>query len=305
MPDYPTEAPEVKVPVLKGIDLRSGKNNLDGGEGDRVIGMYPRQDGQLSGMPGKHLLRVFDDNFYSDIPTGVEVLGTAQLFDGTGGIVVQLGAPPNSPLAGGSIVVLSLDELYGRVTGSDLTPGASPLEEALPYALLLHTATNGTNGGNLNAAGADNVFADGTLNSEASDTSGIVTLASNQFTLTTGIYRIRAFVTFGGPNSASFSGRARLFSVTAAAVATNYDTSTPIVGTVDTGPQNNTQNFPLVYLEGLIQVAGSEVFSIQMAGISSAGGGWFSQATAQGAASSVTAGSVGEVYKIVEIIQQS
>lgn len=308
MADQPSKGPAIKVPTLKGIDLRASKSNLDSGESDRIFGLRINQDGSLSSMPGKRLLIVQDDNSTPNTPVGVPILGTAQLFNGTGSIVMQMGASPNNPSAGGSLAIYTLDELFNRVTGTNLVPTASDLEENMPYALLGHLQNNGVAGGSLSGAGADNVFAKRTITTELVDSSGFVTLSSNEFTVPTGVYRIRAKIGFSYAGTLAVFCKAGLYSVTGSAFKTDVGTSNEIIGTagVYQDLSGNRMNGWVELLGRFEVTAGTEAFAIYQAGTVNGVGGatWYNNASGLGSPSSgVTSKS--EVYCLIELIQET
>lgn len=180
----------------------------------------------------------------------------------------------------------------------------------MSYALLAHSETNGTVGGALTAAGADNTFGKATLDTELSDSDGIVTLGgSDTWThAATGVYRIDAIVTVGFDSALNgVYARAGLYNVTAAAFVTNTGGAVEIIGsaTATGDPVNTAGGNAQIQIKGRYTVSStSDEYAIYVAGKSTAGT-WYSQTFAQGtAASAVTTGSKPEYYKLVEIIQE-
>jgi hypothetical protein len=285
-----SKLPEIKVTRLGGLNLRSGRHALGQGEADRVFGLYPAQNFMMERIPGKLMYRYLD---------GKKIISLRQTFDGSGNIIVQTDV---------DLQLIPLDEFLNRATSVSLTPTGGAAEEAMSYALYLHQQNNGVDGGDLAAAGADNVFAKGTINVEATDTAGIGTLASNEITLGSGIYRIRALVSFGGTTADGYSldARAYLYNVTDAAVVTDINSSTQIVGHDCTGfISGSSQAFNThILLSGRFQIGASKAFAIYMAATPSTGT-WYNETTAQGAPSSgITDGTYPEVYKIIEILKE-
>jgi hypothetical protein len=282
------KTPEVKVTRLGGLNLRSGRHALGQGEADRVFGLYPAQNHLMQRIPGKALYRFLIDK---------KILGLRQTFDGSGNVIIQTDQ---------DLQLISLAEFLNRQASFSLTPTGGLPEEAMSYALYLHEQNNGVNGGDLAAAGADNVFAKATINVEASDTGGIGFLAASEISLGAGIYRIRAYVTFGAIVGVSVDVRAYLYNVTDAEVVTDLNSSSKIVGSGSTpliGGSSILQN-TTVFLSGRFQLSGLKALAIYMAGDASTGT-WYNSATAQGAASSaITSGTHPEVYKIIEIIKE-
>jgi hypothetical protein len=178
----------------------------------------------------------------------------------------------------------------------------------MSYALLSQRTSTTTGGGVLPSATSDNQFRSASITTKDTDESTIATLASNQLTLATGTYRIRAQVMFGTtPSLNGLHGKAVLFSVTSSTAKTNKGTSTPIVGTAMVAPDlsgTNNANFTC-HIAGRFEVTlPSEVLAIQMAGNADTGT-WYNTTTAQGvAASSVTAGSYQNVFKVIELLKE-
>lgn len=178
----------------------------------------------------------------------------------------------------------------------------------MSYALLTHRTTTATTGGVLPSATSDNQFKAGSITTKDTDDSSIVSLSSNQMTLATGTYRIRAQVTFGVTEALNgVHGKAVLYSVTSSTVKTNKGTSTGIVGSALSAPDlssTGSANFTC-HLAGRFEVTlPSEVLAIYMAG-DAASGTWYNTGTAQGAAaSSVSSGSYENVYKVIELLKE-
>lgn len=178
----------------------------------------------------------------------------------------------------------------------------------MAYALLTERQATNTSGGVMSAGTADNSFSIGTINTKDTDDSSIASLSSNQITLATGTYRIRAQVLFGyTPALDGVHGKSILWSVTGGSVKTNKGTTTKIVGTPVVAPDVfGTANANAVsHLFGRFEVTlPSEVFAIYMAGDAGAST-WYNTSTAQGAAAgSVSSGSYQNVYKIVELLKE-
>jgi hypothetical protein len=178
----------------------------------------------------------------------------------------------------------------------------------MSYALLSYRQATSTNGGVLTSATSDNQFQNGTINTKDCDDSSIAALASNQITLATGTYRVRAQVAFGyTPALDGIHGKAVLWSVTSGTVKTNKGTTSKIVGTpVVASDLGGTANANMIsHLMGRFEVTlPSEVFSIQMAGDAGATT-WYNTNTAQGApAATISSGSYQNVYKNIEILKE-
>lgn len=176
----------------------------------------------------------------------------------------------------------------------------------MSYALLSQRAPSGGNGGILTGASADNQFQAGAITNEDSDDSGIVSLSSNQFTLQTGVYRIRGVASFGcTPALDGVGGKVILWSVSSGAIKTNKDTAVNIIGTaVKTGDPSTFNQNTQCDIMGRFEVTGSnEIFELRMAGDAGTGT-WYNSTVAQGVTSSISAGTYQEVYKLVEILME-
>lgn len=284
------KTPEIKVTRLAGLNLRAGRHALGQGEADRVFGLYPAKNFLMQRIPGKALYRFLN---------GKKILGLRQTFDGSGNVIVQTDQ---------DLQIISLDEFLNRAATFSLTPTGGTAEEAMSYALYLHEQSNGVDGGDLAAAGGDNVFAKSTINVEATDTAGIGTLASNEITLAAGIYRILAYITFGAAQAlGTLHARAYLYNVTDAAVVTDLNSSTQIVGDSIVGFMSGGLSIGTnltVLLSGRFQLTGSKAMAIYMAADANTGT-WYNQGTAQGISSSgITDLTTSEVYKMIEIIKE-
>lgn len=289
MAGQPQVGPEISITELKGINLRVAKSQLGSGENDRMFGLYPRYTGSLNRIPGKQLLRVFEDG---DDPR--EVLQVAQAFMGQSYAVIQ---------NGDAIGLYTADELFNRSTPYSLTP-TPPVSTLGSYALLQHQESAGTAGGALGAL--DNAFYPRRINALCTDADGIIQAVSgNSFTLGIGTYRIKAAAAFGqsATTTAGSQCRAGLFSVTNNAFKTYAGSVLEIIST--SGRSGDFINRPFnswVFLKGRFQVTlPSEVLAIYQAN-EVAGGTISGETGAQGWAASV--GSKTEVYCLIQITKE-
>lgn len=282
--EQPEKSPFVRVKSLQGIDLRSSRALLPNGASDRLQGIYPSQTGLLSRIPGKRLIRFLP---------GQALLGGVQTFDTQGNFIFQVDD---------QLVMLSADEFFNRQPVSNLTPVPSTPEEDMSYALLAHITAVSTQGGTLGAA--DFTFYPSTINTEVVDADNIVTLSSNQFTLTTGFYRITTSASFGGINTLDgvqcITG---LWSVTAADWKHYAGTSIDIFSNPawSSDPASSNSN-GVTTIECRIEVSGSETFELRMAG-KSGSGTWATQNYAQGQ-TPISTFAVGNTYKVIKILKE-
>lgn len=274
MPEIASKGPELKVPTLQGIDLRSARNQLTTGRCDRIFGLHPKQTGLQARMPGKTLWRVFEDE--DENPE--EVLQVAQVLDDTGNIIVQ---------AGDTIGLYTLDELRNRTITPDLTPIPVP-GETDNVAILAHIMPSGTNGGALGSS--TNYFYTRIINTILTDEGGmIVQLSGNSFVLANGTYRIDAVLVSGRQDISGFKCAAGLWSVSAGNFKTNISSTTEILGVSGSaigfsGSSQGVFTIESTNIRGRFQVTQDvEVFQIRQAGL----GGWVTSTAAQGVGSSV------------------
>lgn len=120
----------------------------------------------------------------------------------------------------------------------------------IPYAILQHVETQGTNGGGTTA----NAWTTRPLNTEVADVDGLVTISGNQFTPIAGIYKIRMEGFILG-TTASF--RHRLRNITAG--------STPSGGVSPNGRLGNGGTFgaDIGPLELVFTANGTDAYAIQ------------------------------------------
>jgi len=248
MPERASQGSEIKVNALRGINLRKAKSQLEAGECDRIFGLYPSATGALSRIPGKSLMRVFEDG---TVPR--QVLQVAQLFDGTGNVYIQ---------NGDSVGVYSLDELLNRVPAYDLTPNPVPA-----YGLLGSLFPFGTEG---ETGAIQNVFSRYPCNTLFSNEDSVIynLNSDGSFSLALGTYRIYARIGIVSPASnVTVMTRAGLYSQSFSAFKTYYGTTNEILGVSSVmGKQTVTGAMSYITLMGRFQVtAGVETLSIMLA----------------------------------------
>jgi hypothetical protein len=244
MPTQPSKGPEIKIPKLGGIDLRSGRNALESGRCDRIFGLYPEKTGSLSRMPGKQLWRVFEDG-----TTARPVYQCYQAFDGTGNVIIQ---------NGDAISVYTLDELRNRSRTFSLTPTEGTGQALLGYY-------NSTNGGGIGASTNTFYAAPVLVVADSSEDAVILSCNASLFRLGLGTYRIDGFVTLGLVQSGM--ARAGLYNVTNGAFQTHIGSSAEILGlSVRAALPVNGPGNQLIPIKGRFQVTqASETFAIYLA----------------------------------------
>ncbi len=141
------------------------------------------------------------------------------------------------------------DRGAGTINAQAIYVNGVPLSLAVSYAKLSYTVASGVNGGNMTSGSWQTL----TLNTKDHDAGGIVTLASNQFTLGAGTYRIGAHMTlWGGGSGNKVSTRLRNMT----------DSTTTIVGSASEASWNGVDPNHS-YLGGELTIAGSKTFQLQ------------------------------------------
>lgn len=186
----------------------------------------------------------------------------------------------SAPATGYALNVVGAGTLNAAVISQAGVPLASGAFANKPkYVLMEDQEPSGTNGG----TSASNAYGVRPLNTILTDETGVITLASNQFTLPAGTYIISA----SGP---AFSGsaidhRIQLYNVT--------DSSVTLSGTTEFAAGGGTQSRS--FLEGKFIISATKAFSIRhFTSSSQAGNGW-----------GVNAGTgEPEIYTVVKLWQQ-
>lgn len=261
----PSELPQqIRVTQLRGLNERVSPSGLQAGEFSWLEGLYPSQTGLLSRVPGKTLLATTAGN--------AGILSMCQTFNTNGDIVVQTES---------GILAYTLDELYGRQTTPNLTPGTVPSsndnEEAMSIAIMYHEEANGAVGGSIHGyTGTNDTGGSGsvvgtaygrkltsnptnqssTLSSFTASTGGGSSPATGgQWQLPAGTYRIRAWLMFQTV-VASTGVQIALYNVTNSAVQLD-DGGSAIVGLACTDLAGVAEANMTVYLNGRFVVSGS------------------------------------------------
>lgn len=208
----PSNLPQqIRVPKLGGINERVSVSGLEPGEFSYQEGLYANQVGQLSRVPGK-VLKL-------SIPNGTPILQLTQTFNRNGDVLIQTTT---------GRYAATLDEIQGRLAPFNLTPGTNPgtptAEEAMSIGIMFQEEANGVNGGSIGGwiSGTDNASLTNTLYPRrlticpSNQSSAISSFAASTggsggasvagtFTLATGTYRIKAWLTFSSGSGASAS----------------------------------------------------------------------------------------------------
>lgn len=237
-----TKLPNVEATRLLGVNLRNGRHALDKGEGDRVFGLYPKQNGQLSRIPGKLIYRYLQ---------GRAIYNFCQTFGGAGQIIVQ---------NGDRVDVYTLDDFLNRHTTTSIVQ-VIPNEEDFGRAIIIQSEGNTINGGSAqgyqtgsnDTTSASDTFYGRRLTSmpvnetvgglltvntfTASTGGGTAASTAGTFALVAGNYdiEINAVYTSVNVNNNIIWG---LYDNTNAVFATHTGTTNPILGTV-----HGTTNF--------------------------------------------------------------
>lgn len=200
MPASPTQTGRITVVELKGLNEREIDANSDLGYFDFLRGCVPINKNTLTRCNGSKLLLNF----------GEPVLSIHQTNDSRGNIIVQTLS---------SVRVVSTNELFGTtINPTNLQPVASTEEESMSQAIIVHQVAAGTNGGTYTVANtwqqAPLSAILSQLNPDGTPAAFVTAFAANQFTLDTGVYRIRGYSVMSN-SGASTKMAARLFNVTA------------------------------------------------------------------------------------------
>lgn len=261
-----TNDPEtIRVAQVGGLNERVSPSNLRPGEFLHLEGLYPSQVGLLSRIPGKEPLAI--------VPGNTNILQITQTFNINGDILIHTDS---------GRFAYTLDELLGRATGYNLTPGTTPSgnveEEGMSQAIMLQMEGISVGGGSAqgylaptDSSSAANTFYGRRLTSNpVNESSTLVSFAAStggtggagstpgQFVLSPATYRITAWFTFFGLAANGISATVALYNNTTSSYQLNTDGVTPIIGTAAFGPTTSSgQNNFLVNLKGRFTVTGS------------------------------------------------
>lgn len=254
-----SKTPEIKINRFRGINLRAGKHALEAGQGDRVQGLYPKQNGLLARIPGKSLYRLLDG----------EIKQVHQTFDGSGNILVQVGS---------TIQAYTLDDLLNRTVDVDLVQNLVNTDN-LARAIIVQTESNTANGGSAQGyqsggndvtSAADTFYGRRLTHMRVNETVSALTAVSaftastgggaasstaGTFALVVGTYEINivaVYKTTTGANSAIVMG---LYDNTNSLFAKYSGTPVAILATVRKNNTLNNEN-QIIKLRGFLTVSG-------------------------------------------------
>lgn len=279
MPASPTQTGRITVVELKGLNEREIDANSDLGYFDFLRGCVPINKNTLTRCNGSTLLLNF----------GEPVLSIHQTNDSRGNIIVQTLS---------SVRIVSTNELFGTaINPTNLVPVASTEEESMSQAIIVHQLAAGTNGGTYTTL---NVWQQAPLsailsqlNPDGTTAAFVTSLTANQFTLATGIYRIRGYSVMSNVTGATKMA-ARLFNVTASTPAwsglANEDSPSVLSG----GASYNEQ-LPIAGTLNLVAPTTFEVQGLQSRVQTNTGFGIFASAAGFGSAK--------ELYRFLEILK--
>lgn len=200
----PISSPKITVQELKGLNEREQNANNDLGYFDYLKGCVPINKNTLTRANGCLLLNTYPD----------KVLSIFQTNDSRKNILIQTAS---------ALYTVSEDDFFNRTpTATNLTPIAGSEEETMSRAIIVHSATAGTNGGTYTTL---NVWQQAPLtsilsqlNPDGTAAAFVTSLTSNQFILSAGVYRIRGYSIMSCVTAATKMA-ARLYNATAAAAA--------------------------------------------------------------------------------------
>lgn len=317
--EQPSKLPQqLRVTQLGGVNERVSPSQLRPGEFSHLEGLYPSANGLLSRVPGKQLL--------ATLPGGTNVLKITQTFNSKGDILVHTDS---------GRFVYTLDELYGRQTIPNLTPGTVPggndNEEAMSIAIIYQEEANAVPGGSAqgfisgtDTTGAANTFYGRRLtNNPTNQSSTLVSFTAStggggavstpgQFVLSPATYRIRAWFLFGLPGSSSGGITVGLYNNTLAQFQLEDGTGTtsahPIIGSAEiiNVPGTVFANTAAHFSGRFIVTGSNNTFQIMQAGATT---GQARDKTFGGNASGLTSANVNAAaalqrYGMIEILKE-
>jgi hypothetical protein len=278
MPDSPTTSPKILIEEIKGVNEREQFSNRDLGFLDILRNGVPVNKNTITKMNGVKLLN-------EDL-LGNPILSIFQTNDSRRNIIVQ------TPT---SLYITTEAELFGYAApATNLTNYAINEEETMPYAVIAHIETAGTNGGTSSNTFTKRPLSDivAQVNADGSAAAFVtVDSANDQFTLAFGKYRIKGWSAM----AADATGRSlvtRLYNTTLALPAwsglVNENGVTMDAEIVDF-------NYHLEF-GGFLDVTtpGGEIFEVQ----NRTGTGYTNKGNGKNMANSVN-----EIYCWIEIVQ--
>lgn len=178
--------PQVQLKKLGGLDQRPAASALDAPNFDICHGVYQARAGSLTRLEGITYLATVGPVQETGFGVG-GIWSIWQPNDGTDNIIIQ-----NSE---GTEYIFTLNELFQRTVINDLTYLPLPDDNDMPTAILVQTATNGTDLANIGGASANTWYQRPLTANPVNESSIVVAFAANTFEVAPGTYRIRGWVT--------------------------------------------------------------------------------------------------------------
>ena len=160
-----------------------------------------------------------------------------------GEITIKTGTTPGTPSAGNITLWADADGTLQALQSSGSSSGFGMYSA---YALFQDQKTANTSGGTFTLG----AWRTRDINTEVTDTSGIVSISSNQFTLAAGTYKISAVV----PAHQVGRHKAKLYNIT--------DASDVIIGSSNFCNNTIATSEPS-FVKGVFTIAGTKTFEIQ------------------------------------------
>lgn len=165
---------------MGGLNQRVSPHALPAPDFSFLHGLYPAHDGLLERLPGIETV--------AQVGTGTAAVWSIfQPNDGTDNLIVQT--------SDGTERFVTLAEIFGRTVTSSLTYTPQQDDEAMPTAIILQDAANGTDGATVGAA-SNTIYDRGFTSIPLNESTIIVGNATPTFDLAPGTYRVRGFVSF-------------------------------------------------------------------------------------------------------------
>lgn len=262
----------ITVQELKGVNERKQYANNELGEFDYLRNVTFSRANALTKINGIKLLRE---------GLGSPVLNIVQTNDSRRTIIIQ---------CRDAVYSLTEDELFGTTPATNLYYPELNEEDVMPYALIVHKANSGVDGGGSTPALTARPLTDivTQINSDGT-AAAFCSLATNQITLQPGWYRIRGWVTASGAAADKLWGA--LYNTTAAAnawVGQANEYISPIT------PPVSGKNVRM-FFAGVLNPLGVSTYELRQAGSVSVGGSGFGKAAGQAG--------IPELYASIEIIK--
>lgn len=191
--------PKIVAQQLQGLNEREQYANPNVNEFDLLQGLIPVHKNTLTRAPGCKL--------YLDF--GEPILGIHQTNDSRGNVIIQ---------TLDNVYVVTENDLFGIEYDPGLVFSADPTGLFMAYAKLVHKAALNVDGGSIGAAWATREITDivSQINNDGTAAT-FLTLAANQFTLSSGVYVIQGVFTVSSnvTDGVAKKARVRLQNITA------------------------------------------------------------------------------------------